>query len=350
MVLQQLDRSADAGQRGLELVADRGGEVAQVARAAVDRLSHAAEILIERADLDRRRRRGFRDLAVTRGDLAGGQAQRLDRPRHPARDQARKADQQADDHRRPQQHLAPLFIDAAEQRPWRTRQQKGADHLAVDDDRTRIVQAKVRRPAQPFQGVVRPIGGVAAQHSVVASGQGLADLGQEGEIAAQAQAAHHLSPLVEHDDRGQGAAAGVGEDRRHTGGGGHGLGVGWRCGEARLRAFVQDLCGIEIDRRRDGRGGVGLWGWRRRLRCSARPERLGGRRQGRALRRQFRFGLAHQGVFIAPQPHRFDRRHGGGEQNHGQKNAAQPQRRPAPLEEVLDPGDHATRPWQAPRR
>ena len=42
MVLQQLDRAADPGDRRLELVADRGGEIAQVARAALDPLGHRA--------------------------------------------------------------------------------------------------------------------------------------------------------------------------------------------------------------------------------------------------------------------------------------------------------------------
>ncbi len=84
MVLQQLHRPGDAGQRGLELVADRGGEVAQVARTAGAGLGHGAEVRVEAADLrsgDARRRR---DVAGAGGYRAGGGAQALDRSGHPA--------------------------------------------------------------------------------------------------------------------------------------------------------------------------------------------------------------------------------------------------------------------------
>ena len=93
MVLEQFERAPDPGDRGLELVADRGGEIAQIARAALDPLGHRREILVEGADLDRGggRRLGHGDGAAR--DVLGRLAQRLDRPGDAAREQAGEDEQ-----------------------------------------------------------------------------------------------------------------------------------------------------------------------------------------------------------------------------------------------------------------
>lgn len=64
MILQQLDRAGNAGQRRLEFMADRRGEVAQIAGTLFQALRHLLEIPIERPDFDHLQR------GVTRRDPA----------------------------------------------------------------------------------------------------------------------------------------------------------------------------------------------------------------------------------------------------------------------------------------
>jgi hypothetical protein len=57
----------------------------------------------------------------------------------------------------PDQQLAPVLVDAAEQRPGRARQQQRPHDLAVDDHRPGVVQAHGRGAAEPLERIARMI-------------------------------------------------------------------------------------------------------------------------------------------------------------------------------------------------
>jgi hypothetical protein len=184
------------------------------------------------------------------------------------------------------------------------------------------------------------------------------DLRQGHQAAALSQAAHHHAVAVDDQDRGQGAAAGLVEDRLQHLGRRLGLGIG---GQARRRGrpLGQQRRAAQVDAGRLGPvvAGVvaGVRIGRGQVAHRARPQVGGGRRQGRALRGQLGLGLAHQGVLVGAQEDGPDSRHGGGEQQHGQQDGPQAQGRPP----GPDPGprrfDHPATPapetpWQAPSR
>jgi len=70
MVLQQFDGALNPGQGRLELVTDGGGEIAQIAGAAIDGLGHPPEILIKGSDFDGGSGRRGGQHAATVGDIA----------------------------------------------------------------------------------------------------------------------------------------------------------------------------------------------------------------------------------------------------------------------------------------
>jgi len=78
VVLQEFDSALDTRQRRLELMADGGGEVAQITGTAIHGLGHPAEVLIKVADLDRGCRGRRRHLPPAVGDVAGDPTQGLD--------------------------------------------------------------------------------------------------------------------------------------------------------------------------------------------------------------------------------------------------------------------------------
>ena len=117
VILQQFHRAGDPRQRGLELVTDGGGEVAQIAAAPLDPLGHGAEVLIEGADLHRCCPGCRGGLATARRHRTGRGAEPLDGQGNPPGDEARQRHQHRQDQSDRQGDLATILIDSPEKRP-----------------------------------------------------------------------------------------------------------------------------------------------------------------------------------------------------------------------------------------
>ncbi|PAV92711.1 hypothetical protein WR25_02233 [Diploscapter pachys] len=341
MVVEQFDRAADAGERCLEFVADRIGEVAQVARAMLDRGGHRGEIGVKALDLDRGGGRHLRHAAAAAGDGAGRLAQALDRAGDAAGDEPADDDQQAEDGSDADRDLAAILVQAAEQRACGARQQQHADDAAVHDDGTGVVDADRGGAAEPFEAIDRTIGAVAAERGGGPAVQRGGDFGQRGKAAAPIDEA---AIAVEQQDRGE---------RRHLRRAQHG-GEGVRGGDRirggrgrgrRIGTFGQDRGEAEVDTisGHDDAGRI-----ERRARCRAWPVGGGGGSERGALRDQLRFGLADERVFVDAQEHRAEAGQRRDDEQRREQDRAQPQARPVALRPGLQRDDHA--PVQGPRR
>ncbi|MNE35258.1 hypothetical protein D3C80_1290090 [compost metagenome] len=163
VVLQKFDSALDTRQRRLELVADSGGEVPQIAGTAVHGLGHPAEVLIEVANLDGRRRGRRRHFPPAVGDVPGDPAQGLDRASDAARNHNSQDAQQAENGDDPEQDLASVLVDALEQGARRPRAQDDAPDPTVHHHRPGVMDAQSRGAAEPFHLISRLVGRVAAQ-------------------------------------------------------------------------------------------------------------------------------------------------------------------------------------------
>ena len=250
MILKQFHRTADAGERGLELVADRVGKVAEIARTTLDRRRHHREIGVEALDLDRRGRWRIGDAPASARDCARRRAELLDRARDAAGNDAAEHHEQPEDRSDPQRYLAAVFIQSPEQRTGGTRQQEHADHAVADDDRACVMDAYRCGSGQPFEAVGRAVCAVAAEDGRGAAGQCSGNFGECGVAADGRTPGDNAAVAIEEDDRGQRGGPRRVHDRRKTRGGGHRIGEWsradrnrWPLRADRRRAEVDARCG-----------------------------------------------------------------------------------------------------------
>jgi hypothetical protein len=303
----ELQRAADAGERRLELVADRVREVAEVARAALDGGGHDREVAIQVLNLDRGGGRHVRHLAASGGDRASGGGQSLHGPGDAAGQKGSEEDERREDGDDPEQDLAPILVQPAEQGARGAGDEHDADDATVHRDRARVMDADGGGAAEPFEPVDLAIGCVAADHRRRLAGERRADLRQCAIAAAGERPRRDPAPAVEQVGRGERHLAGAGKNGGEPVRDSRGGRIGG-AGRQRLRPGGQEGRCVEVDARQLRPEIVGAG---RRFGPRARPLQRGRGGEHRRLRDQLRLGLAYERVLVNAQKHRAEAGQGG---------------------------------------
>ena len=217
MIAQQLDRALNAGQRGLEFVADVGGKLADIGRAGFEGVGHGDHRLGQFGDIGSDGVAQRPDPAAAPiGDLLG----LVDQPRHRA-DDGRSEEQRQRHRHHHQQHAAddkdPHF---AAQRIAQGRrgpsQQHPANHTVVEDDWGCDMHTDARRPLEGVETALA-LGKflLLPQQRDDLTPQRALDLGQVGDALADIlrRAGHDRTAVIEHADRRQGEVVGLDDHR-----------------------------------------------------------------------------------------------------------------------------------------
>ena len=342
MLFEQLECALDARNGRLELVAERGGEIAQVTRAALDPFGHGGEIEVESADLDCGGGGRLGDGDCASGDILARLAKRLDRPGDAAGEQAGEDEQGEENEADAERDLAAVLIDAEEQAARRARQHQHRDDAAVDGDRAGVMDPDSGGAAQHFEQVAPREVGALAEHGARLAGKGALDLREGGIASAEVVAAQDDGAAgIEQADRGKHRPGGVDDHRAERRRRDQRLGVGRGCGRG-LRLVAEDAHVAQIDggalrieRPVLGRRGLG-------------PGGAAGAGEGGGLGDQLRLGLLDESVLIDAERHRADPGKRRDEQEGQEEDGPQPERRPVALGELLQPPDQAAPPRQGP--
>ena len=221
VLAQQFHRALDGGQRGLELVRDVGGEVADVLRALLQRAGHGGHGLRQLGDLLRAgvRQRRYRP-GLASGGAVGLVHQLAHRPADGQRAEQRQCQHQAQQRQAGEGQRLHLALDGLAQVGRRAHQHHGTEHAAFAQDRLGDVDAQARAAADGIQrrcglGVAAPRAHRADRGAAQRAAHFLVVHQRQAEVAfvAVAGGGHHHAAVVHHGDTGQRGALGLLQDR-----------------------------------------------------------------------------------------------------------------------------------------